>query len=672
MQDLPHVGRRRLLQAAGAVGLASAGAALPLTPAPASAATGRTRTRITDLGPGIVQFSLMSGVLVGDTVYIGSRNLAPARLIGLHLPTRKVVSSTELPAGHSVQALAADPRGRHLYAGVLSKSGGDEPNLYRWDLRTPGKAAVPLGRTGNRDVREVTVAPDGTVYAVGGTPGEASELWEYDPATGDVTGLGVPDPKATLARAVAATDSTVFFGAGSVLTGGGGAGRASLYAYDRAGRKFTSVLPPELAKDPSLRELAVVGDKLVVGTSGSTEPAHLAVLDLADPDSYTVIRTRGAMVKTLTAHGEDLYFTDETGVHTYSTATGKLAPVEFDGPELGEVWGLDHAGGTLVAVSAFGFVAEIDLAARTCEVTELGPAGAPEDPQLGMALAASSRHVYLGGTATVARHDLRTGKTVNLRMTGEVKDADVIDGVLHTGQYNSEGIWVYDPEDGRPPRRVAAFPTEQNRPLDVCFDPVNRLLLAGVQSDTEGGGSLWTYSPRTGRSALAVNPIDTLQMVRAVATRNGTAYLGGDNSYTEGPRGTVVAYDPVGREEHWRQDLPFPTGVAALAVRARHLYGLTRKGGFFVLDLRTRDLVHTAELGELCPGFAAMVTNRGVVYAVSDTTLFRFDPKTFAARTVVPEINGAWYSGPHLNTDPHGRIYTLRGHHLVQIDDRPH
>jgi outer membrane protein assembly factor BamB len=161
--------------------------------------------------------------------------------------------------------------------------------------------------------------------------------------------------------------------------------------------------------------------------------------------------------------------------------------------------------------------------------------------------------------------------------------------------------------------------------------------------------------------------------VRAVATRDGVAYLGGDNPTTQGPRGTLVAFDPVAGRELWRIGLPasLTTGTAALAVHGRHLYGLTRKGGFFVVDLTIRRVIHTADHRALCPGFAAMVTSQGIVYGVSDTTLFRFDPKTFAVSTVVPQINGAWYSGPHVNADNYGRLYTMRGHNLVRIEDRP-
>ncbi|MFF2773946.1 PQQ-binding-like beta-propeller repeat protein [Streptomyces sp. NPDC058052] len=672
METTPSFDRRRLLRAGGALGLAAA--ASPALAAPARAVPAGAPapgTTVTDLGPAIEQFALMSGLLVGDTVYIGSRNLTPTQVIGFHLPSRRVVTRTALGTGHSVQALAADPTGRYLYAGVLTKADEGRPNLFRWDLTTPDVPAVGVGRTEDRDVRELAVAPDGTVYAVGGIPGKAPALWQYDPRSGAVTNLGVPDPKATLARAVAATDTTVFFGAGSTLAGGDGAGKASLYAYDRAAGTFTLVTPAEMEKDPSVRELAVLGDRLLVSTAASTEPAKLAVMDLADLSSYTLARSEGKVVKNLTADGDLVRFVTESGLYSYALSTGVTERIVFDGPELGEVWGLDHAGGSLALVSGYGFVAEIDPAAGTSVVTDLGAAGAPVIPQTTMGIAADRRHVYVGGNNVIARHDLRTGKVVNLRAPGEAKDAELLDGVLYTGQYSSQGIWAYDPRTDPQPYRIASYPSEQNRPLDVCYDPVNELLLVGVQSDTEGGGSLWTFSPATRATSAHVDPVDDLQLVRAVTTRDGVAYLGGDNPTTQGTRGTLVAFDPVAGRELWRLDLPFATGVAALAVRRRHLYGLTRRGGFFVVDLKRRTLIHTADHRALCPGFAAMVTSRGVVYGVSDTTLFRFHPETFAVSTVVADIDGAWYSGPHVNADSHGRLYTMRGHHLVRVDDRP-
>ncbi|AJE83481.1 MULTISPECIES: PQQ-binding-like beta-propeller repeat protein [Streptomyces] len=663
----PRISRRLVLQAGGAAGLA---ASLGLATREGAAAT-RPTTRITDLGPAVVQFSLMSAVLVGDTVYIGSRNVDPVRLIALHLPTRKVVAGTDLGNGHSVQALAADPTGRYLYAGVLQKSAGTAPNLFRWDLTAPGTPAEEIGHIGDRDVRALTVAPDGYAYAVGGGSETAPALWECDPKTLTIRNAGTPGPKGTLVRAVAATESTVFFGAGTTFNGGGDSGRAVLYAYDRSAGTFTTVTPPEMKNDPSIRDLAVLGDRLAVSTAGSTEAAKVALMDLDDLTAYSVATSIGTVAKSFTALGDTVYYAAESGLLAYDPASGKVTPVESEAPELGEIWGVDSRDGKAVVTSAFGFVAEIDPAKGSCTVTDLGEAGAPRTAQTAMGLAAGGGYVYVGGTGTLARHSLGTGKVVNLRAPGEAKDAVIDQGVLYTGQYSSEGIWRYDPRSGKPIHRAAHFPREQNRPLDVTLDQAHGLVLVGVQADTEGGGSLWTYHPRTGRTRCFVNPIDAQQCPRGIASRDGVAYLGGDNTFPTGPRSTVVAFDPVRGKELWRIDPQQTAGTAALAIRGHHLYGLSRKGGFFVIDLRRRSLVHRADVSEVCNGFAAMTTNRGVVYGVSDTTLFRFHPRTFAVTTVVPEINGAWYSGSHLTHDEAGHLYTMRGRNLIRVTDRP-
>ncbi|MET8684547.1 PQQ-binding-like beta-propeller repeat protein [Streptomyces sp. NPDC004732] len=674
-----HISRRSVLRAGGAVGLVTAAGLATAGPGQAAQPTGGGGgARVVDLGPAVVRFSLMSAVLVGDTLYIGSRNLDPVKIIALHMPTGKVVAQTPLGTGHSIQALAADPTGRYLYAGVLQKS-VSRANLYRWDLKTPGKPAEALGRIGDRDIRDLTVAPDGAVFAVGsgGAGGAAPALWEYDPAKGGIVSLGVPSADATTAQAVAATASTVFFGAGSILHGGGGKSKAALFALDRAAREFSQVTPRELQRDASIRELAVIDDKLVVGTAGHSAPAQVAVMDLADLGEYSVAESRGTTAKKFAALDGSVYFAGESGLLAYERATDSIGPVEFRGPDLGEIWGVDRRGDKILVTSAFGFVAEIDPAAKTSKVIELADAGAPSAPQTVMGIAAGGGHVYVSGTGTIARHTLgRDGAldrdgTVYLRTPGEAKDAVVVDRVLYTGQYSSQGIWTHDPRKGDTTHQVAAFPPAQNRPADVVWDGVNRRVLVGVESDTAGGGSLWTYDPRTERSRCHVNPIDDGQCVRGLATKDGVAYLGGDNNTGTEPRATVVAFDPVAGKELWRVDPQQSAGVAALAIRGRHLYGLSRKGGFFVIDIRRHKLIHRADVSSVSNGYAAMVTNRGVVYGVSDTTVFRFHPKSFAVSTVVTDINGGWYSGSHITNDESGRLYTMRGRNLVQITDHP-
>lgn len=670
MQISP-ISRRALLQAGGAAGLA---AAMGMATSGPAAATGTPpaagTTDIIDLGPAVVQFSLMSSLLVGDIVYIGSRNLDPVRIIAFHVPSGRVVGETVLDTGYSIQALAADSTGRYLYAGVLQNAVGTLPNLYRWDLASLSTKATPIGRIGDRDVRDLSVAPNGRLYAVGGGSATKPALWEYDPATGQVLSLGIPDTGATLARAVAATDETVFFGAGSTLGGGGSAGRACLWAYNRAAQTFTQVTPTEMLADPSIRELAILGDKLVVSSAASTQQSKVALMDLANPASYSVATSIGKTAKNFTSTGGQVYFANETGLCAYSVASNSVSQLALNGPSLGEIWGVDARNNRILATSGYGFVAEIDPSTGTMAVTDLGEAGASATPQTVMGIAAGAGFAYVGGNGVIARHSLATGEVVNLQSQGEAKDAVIVDGVLYTGQYSSQGLWKYDPLGGQPIHQAADFPAAQNRPLDVCWDHVNKLVLVAAQSDTEGGGSFWTYDPATGTKQCFINPIDNRQLLRAVATRDGVAFVGGGLPTLEGP-GTIVAFDPVAGMELWRLDPGMGAGIAALAVQGRNLYGLTRKGGIFVLDIPTRRIVHQADIRSLSYGFGALVANRGAIYGVSDTNVFRFDPKTFAVATVLADTNGGWYSGSHITNDEHGYLYTMRGRNLIRIDDHP-
>lgn len=658
------INRRQLLQAGGVGGLAVALASMSQGIAEAAPnQQGAGEPIITDLGPAVVQFSLMSSLLVGDTVYIGSRNLNPVRIIGFHLPTQTVTSRTDLGSGYSIQALAADATGQYLYAGVLRDGIDGKPNIYRWDLGTPNQPAVGVGETGDRDIRALAVAPDGKVYAAGGGQTTiAPSLWEYDPATNATTSWGVPDPGATIAQAVAATASTVYFGTGSTLGGGNGSSPARLFAFDRTTRTSTNILPAEVATGVSVTSLSVLDGQLGVGVKG---PGKSVLINLADHSSYTIIPKTGVMFRQL---GNQVFFVKEPGVWAYNMTTKKISQILTE--DVGAMWGLDVYGTKPVTVSSYDVI-EIDPPTKTAVKYDLTQAGAPGGPQLCMGLAAGAGDVYVGGTGTIARHQLASGQVSYLRATGEAKDAVVVGGILYTGQYNSRGIYSYDPNTGQLPYQVAALPAGQNRPLDVCWDAVNGLVIAGAQNDTGGGGCFAAYNPVTGQVTTKVNPIDNLQMVRAVATKDGVAYLGGDNIYANGPRSTIVAWDPIANQELWRLDPGQTAGVAALAIQGRYLYGMSRKAaGLFVIDLDTRQLVHTGALGSVCTDFGALTVSRGIVYGVSDTTVFRIDPITFAVTVVVAGIDGGWYSGPHITSDEYGLLYTTRGTNLVRIDDR--
>lgn len=654
------------------VGVAAAAVAAAI-PSAASAAPGaafgvRPSTTVTDLGPGIVAYSLMSGIRVGDTMYIGSRNLAPTRVAAYHLPTKTVTASTVLGPGKFVQGMAADPTGRYLYAGIVYDGDQDQPNLFRWDLSTPELPAVPVVRIPGLDVRRVTVAPDGIVYVVGkeDDPG----IWEVDPEAGTVVSIGIPDPDATQSRAVAASETTVYFGAGSNLSGGDGASTASLFAVDRTTHAMTSILPAEMAGDAAIRDVEIIGDRLYFGTEGSTENGRFGYLELDDPTVSRVFPSSGKSVK-LFREQDGVVCYSAGGVAGYSVAEDRVFEFSTPGVDVGEIWGLDWFGEKVVAVSGGGYVAEIDPASGGVVKTDLVQAGAPADPQLGMSVSVGAGYAYVGGNGSLARHTLSDGSVVNLDFPGEAKDGVVVGTTLFTGQYSSQGIWRYDPTTGEDPHQAIALPQEQNRPQDVFWDDVNGVVLAGVQCDTKGGGSLAVYSPARDHVDLYVNPLDEYQMVRTVTSGDGIAYLGGENVYKTGPRGVIAAWDVVAGRELWRIDPGQRQGVSNLVVRGRHLYCICRKGEFMVIDLPTRRIVHRADLTSArVPGHATLAVSRGKVYGVSAASLFVFDPKTFAVTDVIPDLDAQWYGMPRIATDEVGDIYTLRGRNLIKVVDK--
>lgn len=661
--------RRAALQT-GALGVITLASCLIASgAAQAAGRPGSSRTTVSDLGPGLVEFGLMSGLLVGDTIYIGSRNLSPTRVAAYHVPTRTVTAATELGPGKFVQGLAVDPSGRYLYTGVVYDGDSDQPNLYRWDLQSPATPATPIGHLPGLFVRNVTVAPDGIVYYVGKEkePG----IWEYDPETGNVSNVGIPDPRATQSRAIAASASTIYYGAGSNLAGGDGASKASLFAVDRVTHEITSIIPAQLVDDSAARDMAIIGDHLYAGTEASAGNAHIAIISLADPADTVVVEVPGKSAKLFREHGGDVYFaiTDPGRIVRYRPGAAEAEVLPIEG-QIGEIWGLDVFEGRLMVTTAAGLVVEVDIATLATTTTRLVDAGAPADPQLGMSVAAGAGAVYVGGNGIIAMHDLATGAVSNLLASGEAKDSLVLDGVLYTGQYNSIGFCAFDPAVDERLRVIGALPREQNRPQDIDYDARNRMLVAGVQSDSQGGGALATYSFADGGVRLAVNPFGGEQMVRAVSMKDGIAYIAGENTYKTGLRGEIAAWDPVRMLELWRIDPATSKGIASLATHGHHLYAMGVGGELVVVDLRRKRIAHRADLTGLVPSRSRLAVSRGRVYGVSVSHLFRIDPKTFEATSVVADLDAEWYGTPDLSVDEEGRIYTFRGRNLIQVDDK--
>lgn len=657
--------RRRALQL-GAVGGVAALASGALTTVPAWGRPGAEPV-IKNFGPGVVQFGSKSALQVGDTIYIGSRNIEPTYVAAFHLPTRTVVATAEIPDGRSIQGMDVTDDGQHLYFAIENPAKGLD-TVYRWDLTDTDQPAEPLGRAGDVTIWNMSLTPDG--YAYFGGKEEPPHLWQYDPTDGSITAVGTPEETATGVRSVLATETTVFVGSGTVMSGSDETSSAVLAAYDRATGEMTQILPPELGEDETVRSLALAGDSLIVGTYGGGVPSKIAVLDVNDPSSYRWTEVDGVTTKALLVNEDDLFLSTEANtLRRISLSTLEVTPIEVDGLDFGEVWGMGWQDGLLHVVSAYGFVAHVDVAAGTAELTGLIDAGAPSEPQLAMSVTVGDGFAYVAANGLNARHSIADGEVENLIAPGETKHGLVAGGIFYMAQYSGLGLYGYDPSSEELPRQLAKLPPTQNRPVFVTWDDVNRRVLVTTQSDVNGGGSVGVYDPETDDMQVHVNPLDQYQLIRWATCHDGVTYLGGDNVYDTGPRGEVAAFDPLSGEVLWRIDPQQEGGVSSMALYGDHLYVSTNRGGICIIDVTTQEIVHTADVSRFGRNRSSLGVAGGRVHAVTDSTLFRFDPQTFEATAVVPELNGKFYGGhTKMDTDETGRIYTLQERDLVQIE----
>lgn len=531
------------------------------------ASASSTRSRVTDLGPGVNNFSLAAAIPVGNKAYIASRNIDPMRIIGFGFDTGKVASVTEGP-GIRTQLLAVDPDGRYLYSAIREYISAPGPGFVRLDLSAAGAPKEDLHSIPGLDPYAISASPDNKIF-FGGREAQP-KLRQYDPATGELTDIAVPAPNAPMIRCLLATQDKIYIGTGASLGATPTSTKAGLFVMDRATKKITSILPEEFAGQVEVRDIGLYdGTLYVCSTTG--DGAAVAIMDADDPTRYTIAQSGHKFLRLPRKLGDKVYFNGAALIElTLSTRT--FREIKPKGGEFGEIWGLWIRGDKVVVVSAFGLIFEVDPSKGSDTSWDLIEAGAPVGPQLAMSIAADLHDVYVGGTNSVVRHDLRTGKQSRVLAPSEAKDILLRRGTAYLSQYNAIGLLAYNPHiDDKWTRKLADLPPEQNRPHQIVWDDRHQLMLVGLQSDYASGGSLMTFDPRTDATTVAVNPIDDDQMIRAVVAHNGVAYLGGQN--VASTAGTLVAWDPMRRRELWRMTPQSkPTGITGLSVLGRNLY----------------------------------------------------------------------------------------------------
>lgn len=645
--------RRQLLQLGGLGGLAM----LFATPGGASASGSVVPPEVTiqDLGAGINNFTMMASVISGDTVYLATRNVEPMKVVGFHLPTRTVTSVTDT-LGETTQAMAVDPSGRYIY--ICARVKGIDSKLFRIDLSTPNKTMEILADVVDLEPFTMTISPDGVVFMGGRESGP--KVRQYDPATGVLSTLALPDPAAQYGRSLIATETTVYFGlrARNPETGAAAAG---FYSIDRATGVAKNILPPELAKTSEIRDIIRVGGQLVL-VNGSIG----AIMDLADTSSYKLLRAPLNMGKLPCELNGKIYFAGSAGIAEYDPATNKYQSVIDPSNELGAVWGLFAYNGKLQIVSAFGLIMELDPETQKSSVYDLLQLGAPVSAQLAMSIAYGDGSVYVGGTNAIAKHDLATGEVRNIIGTDEAKDMVMVNGVLYTAQYSGKGIMAYDPADeAKGLHLLAPLPDNQNRPHDVLWDAERERLYFGSGSDAKVYGALTVFNPATATiESFHPNPFGDNQQIRTIARQGSTLFLGGE---AEG-RSQVMAWDLTTSQELWR--VSFATGpdaICGLVVHDDLVYALGYRGWLNVIAIASRSVVSSALYPSLMPNWGSLNVIDGNVYGVSSSSVFRIDPTSHEAQALVEGLAADWYGVPRMAAGADGEVYAIKGRQLVRI-----
>ncbi|GAA4207831.1 outer membrane protein assembly factor BamB family protein [Actinocatenispora rupis] len=621
---------------------------LAATLAPSAARADTTTPRIDDLGPGIVSAPVTGAALDGDTLYLVTRGLQPAVIARYDLATRRVVGHAELPTGTGGWAAAVD-RGA-VYAGMYGVA-----DIHRYDPATDTATRL-TGLGTDTYVFDLAAAPDGTLYA-GTYP--SGKLYAVDPDSGATRDLGQASPGQSYVRSVAvADDGTVYAGTGAA---------ARLVAYDPASGRRTEILPPELRTESFVYDVQVSGDLIAVGTEPS---GKLALIDRRDPGRYTIVDTGDRTVDAITIDGDSVYLTARTSgsVYRYRQGTGTVERLGIPVPQ-DETRGVFVSGGRIVGVAGSGEVWTLDPDTGDTTVTDLVAAGMPAAPEPAQSVAVSAgRYAYVGGNFGLQVHDLAAGTSRRVRAYGEPKRIVPVDGKAYLGVYPGAFVDTYDPVSGVMARQ-GALGGVQNRPRAMVWLPDRGQLAIGSRAEYgTAGGAFTLYDIASDTAHRYDDPVPG-QGISAVAARGHVGYLGSEIAADGVPpvakEAQLAAVDLDTGRTLWRWTaVPGATGYSDLLVHGTRLYGLTSAGRLVVVDLVTRTVLGTYQLGD--SGGGQLFLRHGTVYGVTRGTLFRLTDQGPA--TVLAGLGGGWFNEPQATYDPAADVvYTLRGNDLVRI-----
>lgn len=613
------------------------------------------------LGAGSTAFPVTASGLIEGTHYVISRHksFSPAVVAGFDSAEDRVTYQEEvaIDGDASSGTWGSTVSGDDLYIGMSFDDDERRSSIMKLDHAT-GELTEAASTYPARLIWDMDTAPDGTVYAATSRQNNAG-LWEFDPQTEEAGQLrSLEEENRQDARSVAATEETVYIGLGNA--------EPDLVAYDRTSGEVQSVLPEELSGSDYVYAVDATEDLVAAGTSQS---AHLALLNPEDPEEYSVVEVPSGTVQNIEIVDETVYFTSGGALWRLGSDDDEPEEMVEADPPGGQNRGLYYQDGILHGTGSLGYVWTYDLDSDEYERTSLIDAqrdGDVEDAQLSRAepaqsLAASDDVVYTGGHFTLGIRDEENDELQQQPVPGEAKATALIGGDLYMAMYSSGELVRYDTESGEL-ETVASAPEGHNRPRDLHHDPVSGRLFMTVQNDTGGGGALVIYHLESG-DTTSIEPFDS-HAVSAVTADEDFAYVAGSVGMqgTEGSA-VVAAVDLQTGDTLWEiAPLANTQAIGALEMSNGQIYGMTVGGDFFSIAPESQDTVVT----EAGMGPGDLVRHQGSIYGATGDALFALDLQDLEPQTILNDLDADWFTWPSLASDGCS-LYTLEGSDVIQV-----
>ncbi|AQP44976.1 hypothetical protein [Tessaracoccus flavus] len=597
-----------------AVAGVAAGALLLSIPLPSHAVFGDV-TAI-DLGPAAVGTAVNGAELVGDTMFLVSRQAVPANLSTLDLTTRTVTDVTTIPSGIEGWAATAVNDGADLYFGMHTPA-----DIYHYDIEQGALTTEPVATLpAELLVMDQSAAPDDTIYIAGMARGASGGVYELDPATNEVEPLGTPVEGQRYVRSIVANDETVFAGMGPA---------ASVAYRDRDGGEWQTMDIPELEGESFVYDIALEGQYLTFGT----EPSGLfGVVDLETSDVTIVPVPDGRTIDSIVMDGTTAYFTvrPEGALYSYDISTGSLTKLGV--PSIGaEHRKLFVSDGTVIGVTGVGDVWSYSMADGTVDVISGLESGMPRSPERGaQSLAVFQGDAYVAGHWGIQQHDGTSGSSERFAVPGETKTMTADDQQLFASIYPASQVWTYDPES-TDLEFLAQIRDNQMRPRTSLYNHTTGKLLVGTR-ETYGnvGGAVSVIDPATG-AIETHRDLVVDQTPISLAAIDGTAFVGheilGEVHAPTTTEADLISWDIETATTNW-DIVPVPDAAAISGLATYNtadgprLYGLTTTGWLFEVDPATGELLGSVKAGSRATD---LVANDVGVFALINGGIFRID-----------------------------------------------